>query len=85
MAATRRRTGSVADRFGRNIHAARAHARMTQKTLARRVGVGASYLSLIEAGKRTVDIELAGKFALALNVPLAVLLEAETPFTQEAP
>lgn len=70
----------IQDRFGRNLAAARAHRRLGQKDVAANAGVDQSYLSFIEAGKRTVSIEVAEKLARAVGVSVGILLDAREPF-----
>ena len=52
-------------RFQRNL---------TQQELAKRAGISKSYLSQIETGKRQGTVETLKAIALALNVPLDVLI-----------
>lgn len=71
---------AILDRAGRNIAALRMHARMSQADLAKKIRKNPSYVSLIEAGKRTIDIVLAERFANVLGVSIGTLLEAESLF-----
>lgn len=62
---------SAAIHKGKNrIRAIRDFAGMTQSDVADRAGISQSYLSAIEAGSRQLSIELAGKLAGALGVPV---------------
>jgi transcriptional regulator with XRE-family HTH domain len=70
----------IQDRFGRNLAAARAHKRMGQADVARLAEIDQSYMSLIETGKRTVSIAVAERLALAVGVPVGVLLDANSQF-----
>ncbi len=77
-----RKSSAIVKRFGRNVAAARAHRGIRQAELATRAGLDASYVSLIEAGKRVVGIDTAERLALALNAPLGALLTAAAPFAE---
>jgi len=64
------------DNFARSLRIARRAARLTQRELAVRVGVDHSFISLLEAGAR--DIDLVGyatvvRIASELNQPAADL------------
>ena len=49
---------------------------LTRAALARRIGVSGPYISMIESGTRKAQsLPMLKKFAKALRVPLATLLE----------
>lgn len=47
---------------------------MTQKTLARKIGISVTYLSEIENGKSKPSLKLLARIAAALNVSINDLL-----------
>ncbi len=53
-------------RIGHKITVRRAVLRMNQAELARRVGVGQSYISMLENGERPLNDELLQRIAAAL-------------------
>lgn len=57
---------SVSD-VGHGITVRRAILRMTQAELARRVGVGRSYISMLENGERPLSDEMLKSIATALE------------------
>ena len=61
------------DLTGLKIRSLRKHAGLTQGELARRVGISASYLNLIELNKRVVAGLLLDRIAAGLGVERAVL------------
>jgi len=56
----------------RALRARREELGLSLRELARRAGLSASYLSLVENGKRSPDVEAAGALAAALELPAAV-------------
>jgi len=56
----------------------REHRRMTQQTLAHAAGVGKSYVSQIESGRKTGTVETLSRLAQALEVDLDDLAPATT-------
>jgi transcriptional regulator with XRE-family HTH domain len=56
--------------FGENVRRFRANAGVSQRELARRVGISSVYLCYIEAGARKPSLEVATRIARALNQPL---------------
>jgi len=60
--------------LGRAIATLRASKGIRQQDLAKKIGAGASHISLIEAGKREPSLALLRKLAHALETPLDELL-----------
>ena len=58
---------------GEYIRSLRASAGLNQRELADRVGISASMLSLVEAGRREPTIKLLRDIGRALNIPTAAL------------
>lgn len=58
---------------GESIRALRAAAGLMQRELADRVGISASMLSLVEAGKREPSIGVLRAVGRALDIPTSVL------------
>jgi transcriptional regulator with XRE-family HTH domain len=65
--------------YGKAIRVCRTAYGLTQAQLAQRLSIGASQLSLIEAGKRQPSLRVLGDVSNALNVPphLLTLLASE--------
>lgn len=61
---------------GEYIRSLRASAGLTQRQLAGDVGISASMLSLVEAGKRDPTIRLLRDISRALRIPTATLFVA---------
>ena len=59
--------------YGRAIKIVRTAHGLTLAELAERVSVGASHLSLIEAGKRKPSLDVLQEISSALEVPLHLL------------
>ena len=59
--------------YGRAIKIARTAYGLTQSALAKRLSIGTSQLSLIEAGKRQPSVRVLHEIALALDVPMHLL------------
>ncbi len=66
--------------FAKAIRVGRAARGVSQQELAKRAGVSASYISLIEGGKREPTIASTRKLAEALEIPvdLVMLLAIES-------
>lgn len=60
--------------LGKAINVCRNLQSMTQTKLAERCELSVSYLSLLEQNKRDPSISTVEKIALALNVPVSVLV-----------
>ena len=79
--------------IGEYIRSLRAAAGLKQKELAKRVGISASMLSLIEAGRREPTIKLLKQMSHALGIPTAAMFavaladddrsEANTPHAEK--
>ena len=65
------------DRTGERIRARRMDAGVSQRALAEAVGVSASYLNLIEHGKRPVGTQLVRRIAAELGLEIQLLAEPE--------
>lgn len=59
--------------LGRSIKLCRTNRGLSQEDLARKVGLSASYISLIEKGDRDPAVSTAEKIATALGVPMSLL------------
>ena len=59
--------------LGRSIKLCRTKRGLSQEDLARKVGLSASYISLIEKGDRDPAVSTAEKIATALGVPMSLL------------
>lgn len=68
----------MSQRLGTNVKAARLLAGLSQSALADGI-MSASYLSLVEAGKREPSEDLLRKLAVRLNVPVTELMHGVTP------
>ncbi len=60
--------------YGRAIRISRAARGFSQKLLASEAGLDASYISLVEAGKREPSLSALEKLADALGLPLYLLM-----------
>lgn len=60
--------------LGKAIKICRTHKGITRSALAKRSGLSASYISLLEKGERDPAISKVNKIADALNIPLSILL-----------
>ena len=78
--------GEIADRFGRNLAAARERASLSQEELADRADMHRTAISLSETGKRMPRLDTMLKLAGGLGVSVDTLLEgiAYDPGTAEA-
>jgi transcriptional regulator with XRE-family HTH domain len=61
--------------FAKNVRRARKAAGLTQEVLSFRAGVGRSYMSDLECGRRSPSIEMIARLAQALEVTAADLVE----------
>ena len=69
--------------IGERIHIAREERCMSQQRLANAAGCTASYISAIERGEKTPNLEALVAIASALNVPTDVLLQDVLPDWRE--
>ena len=65
--------------FGDRIRAERARRGMSRKLLAHHAGMSERYITQIESGKGNISIVLLRHVAEALGLPLARLIEDESP------
>jgi XRE family aerobic/anaerobic benzoate catabolism transcriptional regulator len=65
--------------FGERIRAERARRGMSRKLLAHHAGISERYITQIESGKGNISIVLLRHVASALGLPLARLVEEESP------
>ncbi|HVI75915.1 MAG TPA: helix-turn-helix transcriptional regulator [Anaeromyxobacteraceae bacterium] len=61
-------------RFAGNVRRLRAKKKLSQKSLADKVGISVSYVSMLERGQRSPPLETVEKMARALGVTPANLL-----------
>ena len=61
-------------RFADNVRRLRAKRQLSQKSLADKVGISVSYVSMLERGQRSPPLETLEKVAKALGVTPAALL-----------
>jgi transcriptional regulator with XRE-family HTH domain len=61
-------------RFAGNVRRLRAKKKLSQKSLADKIGISVSYVSMLERGQRSPPLETIEKMAKALGVPPANLL-----------
>lgn len=59
--------------LGRSIKLCRTNRGLSQDELAQKVGLSASYISLIEKGDRDPAMSTVEKIAMALGVPISLL------------
>jgi len=60
--------------YGRAIKIVRTAYGLTQSALAKRLSIGTSQLSLIEAGKRQPSVGVLHEIGVALDVPMHLLM-----------
>jgi transcriptional regulator with XRE-family HTH domain len=65
---------AVSKSIGNTIKLCRGQRGLSQGDLAERAGLSVSYLSLIEQGKRTPNLEILEDIADALRIPLNILV-----------
>ena len=61
-------------RFAGNVRKLRGKKNLSQKTLADKVGISVSYVSMLERGQRSPPLETIERMAKALSVTPASLL-----------
>jgi len=69
------------DYIGKNILRVRNELGVSQKELARRAGVGAASISKVEKGRSTSAISIIVKLAIALGVPVSLLVDNEEQYS----
>src|SRR5262245_19492931 len=65
-------------KLGRRVRRLREQLGLTQVAMARRLGLSASYLNLIEHDQRPLTAKLAGRLGEALQVGIAAFSEIES-------
>ena len=68
---------SHVQRFGEKLRQLRTHQRLTMQTLAAQLGTSSGYISNVENGKVTPNIDFAVKVAQFFNVSTDQLLRDE--------
>jgi len=66
--------------IGNNIKTIRTSKQISQKALAKQVGITPNYLSMIENNAKKPSLTLVEKLAMVMNIPLATLF-AELSFS----
>jgi transcriptional regulator with XRE-family HTH domain len=61
-------------RFAGNVRKLRSKKKLSQKTLADKVGISVSYVSMLERGQRSPPLDMLEKVAKALGVTPVSLL-----------
>jgi len=65
----------IVKKFGLKVKKVRLSKQMSQGDLAKKLGVGPSYVSQIERGMQNVSLKVIEKVARALNVPIDKLIK----------
>jgi transcriptional regulator with XRE-family HTH domain len=60
-------------KFGKSLQKLRLKRKLSQKQLAKLVGVHVQYMSRIERGKQNISLENIGRIARALKIKPAIL------------
>jgi transcriptional regulator with XRE-family HTH domain len=63
-------SSDICVRFGRKLRQLRHEKKMSQITLAEKVGIERTYLSLLENGKKEACLRVIEMLAMGLGVPL---------------
>lgn len=61
--------------IGRHIRAARKEQKMTQETVAEKLGMSVAHFGKVERGDRPVNLQRLSEISLLLNTPLEKLVE----------
>lgn len=74
--------------FSNTLEKCRKHRKMSKKDLADKIGKSASYITLLEQGKREPNLGLVEDLCLALDIPTSVFMflasqEQDLPFSDE--
>ena len=64
-------------RFAGNVRKLRGKKKLSQKTLADKIGISVSYVSMLERGQRSPPLDMLEKVAKALGVPPISLLSGK--------
>jgi transcriptional regulator with XRE-family HTH domain len=67
----------LVNRFAGNVRKLRAKKKLSQKTLADKIGISVSYVSMLERGQRSPPLDMLEKVAKALGVPPISLLSGK--------
>ncbi len=82
----RRRASTVALQLGQRVCDLRKALSLTQEELAKKAGIGFSYISMIERGQRMPHLETLVRIAAALGVSVSQLfIEAYEPSANDLP
>ncbi|MCA0755343.1 helix-turn-helix domain-containing protein [Paenibacillus sp. N4] len=77
----------IAARIGENIRQLRKRRGLSQEQLALRAEINPSYMGQVERGEKNPTIDVLGKIALALQMPIeqivGVISEADSPGAAE--
>jgi transcriptional regulator with XRE-family HTH domain len=64
----------LVNRFAGNVRKLRGKKKLSQKTLADKIGISVSYVSMLERGQRSPPLDMLEKVAKALSVtPISLL------------
>jgi transcriptional regulator with XRE-family HTH domain len=64
----------LVNRFAGNVRKLRSKKKLSQKTLADKIGISVSYVSMLERGQRSPPLDMLEKVAKALGVtPISLL------------
>ena len=75
---------NLKQQVGYHIRVRRAVLEMSQSELAEKVGISQGFLSLLEQGKRSLDLDLLEQIASALQCPINQLLPPEERLRESA-
>ena len=75
---------NLKQQVGYSIRVRRAVLEMSQGELAEKVGISQGFLSLLEQGKRLLDLDLLEQIASALQCPINQLLPPEEQLRKAA-
>ena len=67
----------LVNRFAGNVRKLRSKKKLSQKTLADKIGISVSYVSMLERGQRSPPLDMLEKVAKALGVPPISLLSGK--------
>ena len=75
---------NLKQQVGHSIRVRRAVLEISQGELAEKVGISQGFLSLLEQGKRSLDLDLLERIASALQCPINQLLPPEERLREAA-